>query len=136
MTAAEAQAAIDRRAAVAGIAGAELGELPLLWLIREALARYNDLLEGLRELATHGLGPGRAKANPVALLTADGRVLLLTPDNGSQILMVLDESEEYAHSHAMPNAALVLHDAVKGDPIAAEQALTRIEAATVAGWSS
>lgn len=135
MTAAEAQDAIDRRAAVAVIAGAELGELPLLWLIREALARYNDMLDGSLELATRGLGASRVNAGPVVLLKSVSRVLLLTPDNGSQILMVLDDSDEHAHSHAMPNAALVLHDAVKDDSVAAERALSRIESATVLGWS-
>lgn len=130
MTAAEAQDAIDRRAAVAVIAGAELGDLPLLWLIREALARYNDMVEWILEHGTYG--PFRpVKASPVVLLKSVTRVLVLTPENGSQILMVLDDSDEYSHSHAMPNAALVLHDAVKDDPVTAEQALTRIESATV-----
>lgn len=126
MTKEEAQAALDRRAAVAVIAGAALGELPLLWLIREALQDYNDAIDGNRGFA---FVDGRA----AELLKAGGHTLVLVPYNGSRLLVEEDDFGSIVRSHETPNAALVLHDAVKNDPVSAEELLVKIESATKKG---
>ena len=123
MTAAEAQAEIDRRAALAAIAGAALGELPLLWLIREALEEYEDVLHELPSSI-------RAALRPVELLTAGGHTFELTPDNGSRIVVERDSFGSGVRAHETPNAALVLHDAIKDQPVQAEALLVLIESVT------
>ena len=124
-----AEAALDRRAAVASLAGAQLGRLPLLWLIREALDDYDYMLDGLG-------GEVRLRAvkqrGAVRLLDAVGHTFLLTPDNGSRVVEERDAAWSVVRSHEVPNAALILHDAVKDDPVAAENLLTTIEYATKA----
>jgi len=120
VTVAEAQAALDRRAAVAVLAGAALGQLPLLWLIREALWNYDDASEGL------------SKPMPieVRLLSFGGHECWLDPGNGSRILVERDGIGSAVRSHEASNAALVLYDAVKDDPVRAELLLGAIESAT------
>jgi len=130
VTEAEAQAAIDRRAALAAMAGASLGELPLLWLIREALEEYEEMLSELPSSI-------RAALSSVELLTA-GEVLpslalVLTPHHGARILVERNAVNDTVREHEVPNAALVLHDAVKGDPVHAEGLLVTIETATGKG---
>lgn len=123
MTAAEAQAALDRRAALAAIAGAALGELPLLWLIRAALEGYEDMLSELPSSI-------RASLRPIKLLTAGGHTFELTPDNDSRIVVERDSFGSSVRAHETPNAALVLYDAIKGAPVQAEALLIQIESVT------
>jgi hypothetical protein len=130
MTPRQAQAALDRRAAAAVLAGAAVGQLPLLWLIREALDDYLEMLddEALeRDLRCSGES---LFVHRVPLLTAGGHTLELRPDNGSRLLVELDSFRSTVRAHEVPNAALVLHDAVKADAVAAEGVLRKIESAT------
>ena len=120
MTPAEAQAAIDRRAAAAALAGATLGPLPLLWLIREALDEYDDASE---TLSTRLVAEAR-------ILRDGGHDFWLDPHNGSRIVVERDALGSAVRSHELPNAALVLHDAVKHDPVRAEILIRDIEYAT------
>ena len=120
MTKEKAQAALERRAAVAAIAGASLGSLPLLWLIREALDVYEESFR--RHYRAESVPP-------VELLRSGGNTLALTPDGG-RLLVEFDRCGARARVHETPNAALVLHDAVKDDPVKAEQLLRTIESAT------
>lgn len=124
MTPFAAQASLDRRAAIAAMGGEDLGPLPVLWLIREALEAYN------RMRVTPQMW---VNANPVVLLKTATHTLLLTPRNASQILVELDGHGDETRWHEPPNAALVLHDAVKDDAVKAERLLMAIEAATQEG---
>jgi hypothetical protein len=121
-----AQVALDRRAAVAALAGAMLGSLPLLWLIREALDEYYDRLDGRRRWQTAAL------LRPVHLLDFGGHGFLLAANNGSRIVEECDANASVVRSHEVPDAALVLHEAVRHDPVAAENLIATIERATKA----
>ncbi len=123
MTRGQAQAAIERRATVAVLAGAVIGDLPLLWLIREALDGYVIASERLV----------RERAPEVHLLVSGGHELWLVAHNWPRVLVERDGFGSSVRAHEVPNGALVLHDAVKGDPIQAERLLDAIEAATGKG---
>lgn len=130
MTPFAAQASLERRAAIAAMSGDDLGPLPVLWLIREALERYNEMRRTPQTWT---------KTRPVVLFKKEEHVLVLTPDNASEILVEFNgdlkdvKSLEAVRSHGAPNAALVLHDAVKDDPVKAEKLLIAIESATQDG---
>jgi hypothetical protein len=119
----EARASIDRRVAVAVLAGATVGPLPLIWLIREALDGY----------AAVSVMHGATEPPKIRLVEVWGGhdMWLVAPNwNGSKILVEHDHFGSTIRSHEVPNAALVLHDVVKGDPVSAEALLVAIEAAT------
>jgi hypothetical protein len=119
LTAGSAQASLDRRAAAAALAGAMLGSLPLLWLIREALDEHV------------GAGKPLRFYKPVALLRYGCHWFLL--NHGERhIVEEYDENDAHIRSHDVPNAALILHEAVRHDPVAAENLITTIERATKA----
>jgi hypothetical protein len=119
-----AQASLERRAAIAAMGGEDVGPLPVLWLIREALDAYNDM---------RCTPQTWMKARPVTVVKTVNRRIVLTPANGSRILVELNEVGSDVRSHEVPNAALVLHDAVKDDPVKAEKLLIAIESATQDG---
>ena len=112
-----AQAALDRRAAVAALAGAMLGSLPSLWLIREALDEHVAARKPLQQYRF------------TALLEYGGHWFLLHC-GVPHVVEEYDANNAYVRGHDVPNAALILHDAVKHDPVAAEDLLTTIERAT------
>lgn len=124
MTPVAAQASLERRAAIAAMSGDDLGPLPVLWLIREALEAYNRMRVTPQTWVN---------TRPVVLLKTATHTLLLTPRNGSNILVELDGHGDETRWHEPPNAALVLHDAVKDDPVKAEKLLVAIESATQDG---
>ncbi len=128
MTPAEARAAIDRRVAVAVLAGATVGSLPLIWLIREALDTHASAT------LLHAMRFRRDPEPPeeVPLLRAEGHELCLVGGSGANILVEHDDIGSTVRSHEAPNAALVLHNAVRGDPVRAEALLAAIEVATEA----
>jgi len=114
-----AQAALDRRAAVAALAGAVLGQLPLLWLIREAL---DDHVEACRRSP-------RPYAAELLLQYGGHWFLLILGEGEGRVVEECDANNALVRSYEMPGAALILHDAVKDDPVAAEKLLTTIERA-------
>lgn len=124
MTPFAAQASLERRAAIAAMGGDDLGPAPVLWLIREALERYNEMRVTPQTWVN---------SRPVVLLKTTTHTLMLTPRNGSNILVELDGYGDETRWHESPNAALVLHDAVKDDPVKAEKLLVAIESATQDG---
>jgi len=118
-----AQAALDRRAAVAAMGGEDLGPLPVLWLIREALEAYSFMRNTPQTWVN---------SKPRKLLKTTNCTFVLTPSSG-WIVVEYDADGVRVHSHEAPNAALVLHDAVKDDPVKAEKLLIAIESATQDG---
>lgn len=124
MTSAGARAEIERRAAAAALAGASLGALPLLWLIREALDDYVSFNEAAD--ADYWIVQ---QPTETWLLHTGGHDLWLDPWNGKRILVERDAFGSAVRSHEVPNAALVLYDAVKDDPVRAARLLVAIESA-------
>jgi hypothetical protein len=72
-------------------------------------------------------------ADPTALLSTGGLAghrFVLTADNESKVMLEFDSFGSCIRAHEVPNAALVLHDAVRDDPVAAARLLVTIESAT------
>lgn len=109
-----AETALSRRAAAVALAGVPMGQLPLLWLIHEALddsvRRYATATRQLRLL------PATRLRNELWLVVATFHVVEERDTSGACI-----------RTHEVPAAALLLHDAVKASPIAAEALLRKIE---------
>ena len=120
MRRASAQAALDRRCAAAALAGAALGKLPLLWLLREALDAYATVAITVDYTKHH---------SSTLLLRVGGHELWLEPWNAPRLLCERDALGSFVRAHEVPNAALVLYDAVKAEPGFAERLLVTIEAA-------
>lgn len=123
-----AQAALERRIAVVALAGNELGSLPLLWLIREALDAYWDTCRDTLKLA--GAQEKRLLRGETRLLRVGGHVLFLAPWNAPRILVEHDAFGSTIRSHEVPSAVLVLHGAVREAPVRSERLLVAIERAT------
>lgn len=97
-----------------------MGRLPLLWLIREALEDYaRRYAESPADSATLRLLPVTARRNELWLVC-----------NGFQVIEERDTGGACIRTHDVPAAALLLHDAVKANPVAADALLSKIECAT------
>jgi hypothetical protein len=123
-----AQAQIERRAAVAVLAGEQLGRKPLLWLIREALDAYDaahaQVLESTRLASVRGKRPHHAY-----MLYAVARERGGAPRPTGTVLDKWTQGN-LTCSYDVPAAAVVLHGMVQTDPVAAEKLLVEIERAT------
>ena len=114
----EAQAQLDRRAALAVISGESLGPAPLLWLIRQALDIFweNQINGSRKPILLHAVRGKRAHRS--YWLEAEWASCLVELADGTRV-----------GSYDGPRSALVLHNLVRRDPVAAERLLVEIEEA-------